>query len=31
MAFEYQGTAYSVVGASGSAKNGLFYFVEHEV
>ena len=30
MAFEYQGTAYSVVGASGSAKNGLFYCVEKQ-
>ena len=30
MAFEYQGTAYSVVGASGSAKNGLFYCVEQQ-
>ena len=30
MAFEYQGTAYSVVGASGSAKNGLFYCVEQK-
>ena len=30
MAFEYHGTAYSVVGASGSAKNGLFYCVEKQ-